>query len=337
MVSTKVKAYLGLVFVVFVWGVGPLFTASLLKVYSPSIYSAIGSLISATALLIISAGRLRELNSEYFRLAIPTGLFVALASLIQKIGLQYTTPAKYSFLENLSCITVPILLFILIKKKPKPLTVLSCLMCLVGSSVLTETELGGGIGRGELLCALAGIFYGVNIAVTGTYTKNLYAPMYVMIQLWVQTAVSLIAALGMNFIRINGEPMETIRISWRPEHIIGLAALVLVSSTLCWVVRTNAMKRVDAAAVAVLMPCSSVVTGIASVIAGIDTLSPNLVIGALIDFAAAVISGLSDARERTGKSGRVTAKGRTDAAEPSESRAEASSASEKVSLRNLKK
>ncbi len=37
------------------------------------------------------------------------------------------------------------------------------------------------LGKGEIHCALAGLLYGVNIAVTGVYAKDFYAPMYVMI------------------------------------------------------------------------------------------------------------------------------------------------------------
>ncbi len=299
--STKTKAYAGLLFVVLVWGVGPLFTSRLLDIYSPAVYSAIGGAISATALLLISLKRLRELSREYFKLAVPTGFFTAVASLLQKIGLQYTTPAKYSFLENLSCITVPALLFLLVKKKPRPTTVLACALCLAGSFLLTGMNIDVGIGKGDLLCALAGIFYGVNIAVTGTYTKKLYAPMYVMIQLWVQVLVSLTSAICMNFIRINGEAVEPIRISYKPEHLLAIASVVLVSSTLCWVVRTNAMKHVDATAVAILMPCSSIVTGIASVLVGMDRLTPSFVVGAVVSFAAAILSGLSDIKGKRRK------------------------------------
>ena len=42
------------------------------------------------------------------------------------------------------------------------------------------------------------------------------------------------------------------------------------------------------------MPCSAVVTGVLSVILGTDNLTLNLVLGASIGFAAAVLSGIAD-------------------------------------------
>ena len=112
----KYLAYLGLIFVILVWGVAPLITLRFYQYYSPTIRIAFGDAISILALLLISAKKLHLLDKTYLKVAIPTGFFMALANILQKIGLQYTTPSHYAFLENLSCIAVPALLYFLIKK-----------------------------------------------------------------------------------------------------------------------------------------------------------------------------------------------------------------------------
>ena len=124
-VNTKKRtiAYCGIIFVILMWGVSPVLTSGLLDFYSGGMYSFASSLVSSVALLVLCIPKLKLLDRSYFKVALPTGFFVGLASLLQKIGLQYTTPTQYAFLENLSCVVVPLLLFLFIRKKPGALTV----------------------------------------------------------------------------------------------------------------------------------------------------------------------------------------------------------------------
>jgi drug/metabolite transporter (DMT)-like permease len=290
-------AYVYLILVVFLWGIGPLFSKSLLEYFSPSMYSAIGCTISAISLLIICLPHLNKLNVKYFLTALPFGFFVGLASLLQKIGLLHTTPAKYSFLENLSCIAVPVLMFLFIRKKPSFLTILSSVTCLVGAFVLSGLNFKTGIsfGIGEILCALAGIIYGFNIAGTGCFAKELKASLYILIHMGVSLVVSVISMLVLNAITINGAPITPIYFSFKTLPVI--IALALISNVLCWIMRTNSLKKINTTTVAVIMPFSAVVASVFSIIVGTDVFSLSLLFGGLIIFASILLSSLADARE----------------------------------------
>lgn len=297
--NPKGISYLGLIFVVLIWGLSPLLTLYLYDYYSATFMIFVSDLLLIVIYMLISRKKLKFLNARYFKIGIFTGLFYSLANILQKIGLQYTTPAKYAFLENLSCITVPVLMYFFVKKKPSFMTIFSCMLCLVGVFVLNGVgSSGGGIGIGEILCALAGLFYGVNIAGTGAYAKELDAPLYLMVQSMVSAVMSLAFALVLNFIGTGSSSgvVEKIVFSFNPLHILFLVAVTLVVYALCWIIRTKSMKHVDATVVAIIMPFSAVVTGVASVLLGKDTLSLELVIGGLLVFAAIIISGLSDAK-----------------------------------------
>lgn len=165
--------------------------------------------------------------------------------------------------------------------------------------MLSGINLGGGVkfGKGEILCALAGLLYGVNIAATGTYAKKLDASIYVMIQTWVNVIVSFLVAIVLNSVKIDGNPIEGITFSWNMGDLLFLGGLAVVSSTLCWIIRTNAMKYVNASVVAVMMPFSSVITGVSSVISGKDILSAALVVGGTLVLASVFLSGFSDKNE----------------------------------------
>lgn len=300
--SQKKLSYIGLISVVFIWGIVPFITIYFYDYYSPTILVSFCAIVSALALLLTSIKNLKLLNKEYFKIAIPTGIFYSTANILQKIGLQYTTPTKYSFLENLSCVVVPILLFFFIKKKPSFFTITSSLLCLASAFILngmnfSKNSLSFGIG--EVLCALAGIFYGVNIAATGAFAKKLYAPLYIMLQMFVEAIFSFATAIALNYITLNGAPIEPIKFSFNIWILILRIVAVLIFSTLCWVIRTNSMKHVDATVCAVMMPFSSVVTTIISIIVGRDTLTSSLVIGVILGLAAIIMSGFGDRAKKS--------------------------------------
>ena len=292
--NKKTLAYLGLIFVIFLWGVSPLITLYFYKFYSPTVRVAFGTLTSGLAMLLVTGRRIKLLDRRYLRLAIPTGLCLGLADILQKIGLQYTTPTNYAFLENLSVVTVPLLLYFIVKKKPTPLTVISVVLCLASMLILTGvlTE-GGGFGKGDILCAVAGMLYGVNIAITGRYAKGVCVPLYLSIQLLTVSALGFLSTFVLSALEI-----EPCFFTFRLGTILLLVLVVLVSSTLGWLIRTAAMKEVDPTVVAVMMPFSSVVTVLVSVLSGTDTLTPSLVIGAALGLFAIVLSGLGEREKK---------------------------------------
>ena len=72
---------------------------------------------------------------------------------------------------------------------------------------------------------------------------------------------------------------------------------MLAISTFGWIVRTEALKYVNASVVAVIMPFSSVVTGIVAVLVGKDSFALPLLFGGLIILLASVLSSVADIRE----------------------------------------
>ena len=298
--NSTLFAYIGIISVVLIWGVIPTFKKALIGGhFSAAVYSAITTGAGAVALLLISIKDIKKINISYFKMAIPTGLFVGAAALFQAIAYKYdASPTKQAFLENLSCVVVPILLFVITKKKPSWLTLLACALCLASSFILGDIfSVGLSFGTADVLNALAGVFYGINIAITGIYAKKYHAPLYVMIQLFVQAIVSLAVAIAFNLISFGGEPMD--RLVFTPDIwlILGAIGIGVLTNAVCWTVRTVSMKYVSPSVVAVIMPFSAVVTGIVAVIIGMDTLSYTLVIGAVIGLIASLISSFADLME----------------------------------------
>ena len=279
--------YIGIVFVVLVWGLFPVITKNLFTIYTPSLWDSAGSLISVIAMLILSRKKLKQLSWDYIKVALPTGMFFSAACLTQKFGLTMTTPAMFAFLENTSCIIVPVLMLIFAKQRLTFAKLLSAALCLAGVFALCGGDVTLRFGPGELLCALAGVFYSVNIAGTGAFAKKLDTGLYLLIQFSMHCVMS----FSYSFLFV-----EERNFSFAPQHLGSLVAVVLISTVLCWLIRTTCLKKLDPSFVAVVMPFSSVVTGVISVLVGTDTLSVALVSGAILIFAAIMISGLADTK-----------------------------------------
>lgn len=296
--NIKTKSYLSLFFVVFVWGCSPIITLELYKYYSPSVRLLFSEFVLLIAYILMSKNHLKEFNIKYIKIGSLTGLFLAFANISQKIGLMYTTPAKYAFLENLTCISVPVLMYILVRKKPSFTTVLSSITCLASVIVLNGFSKGesSSWGIGEILCAVAGILYGFNIAFTSVYAKHMYPTLYLAVQSSVSVIVAMITTILFNEISLasTGLPIESIVFSFKVHHILFVITAALITSALCWTMRTNAMKHVDATAVAVIMPFSAVVTSVISIIMGNDSLNLNIVLGGILGIIAILLSSFND-------------------------------------------
>ncbi len=292
-----------LIFVILMWGSTPVVHKKMYAFYSPTVYSTLMALIAGIALLLLSIKKLHLIDKKLLSIAIPTGFINALAAFTQKIGLHYTTPTKCSFLDTLSCVAVPIMLLILTRKIPSIWKFVASILCLCGCFVLTGVSFTdfSAFGIGEILCATAGILYGVNIALTGLYAKDVYVPLHVTIHMGVQVVTGSIIATVLNFVTVDGVPIEKFKISFEPLPLLVMLFMGLIATALGWIIRINVLKKIDPTVVGVMMPMSSLVTGFVSVLSGSDVLSVRLVVGAILGVSASLVSNLAKDKRETAK------------------------------------
>ena len=292
----KVFSLLGLVVVVILWGVAPVTSKFLFDkgAYSPAILVAIRGLLSCVAMLLIIlfTGGFKRVNKKYW-ICIPAGLILGCAYLFQFIGLDSTTPAKNTFLESMSCIAVPITMFILTREKPTIPSILAALACIAGSFILCGngwdfTAMFKAPTVGDLLSCIGGIFFGIDIAFTKVFAKGKDSMVYVFFQLLILTAMSFAYAF----------PFEKgLAVSFDIVDLLQVAFLGIICTALCWVLRTSCIKSVSAVTCAVLMPMSAVVATVTSIVCRMESFSWNVVVGGLIITLAIVISGVFDAKQ----------------------------------------
>lgn len=282
--------YAMLVFVVLFWGVSSVFYTYIYRHYSASALGALLTFFSALVFILLSFKKRLRFDCRYVKIALPICLLNGIACLLQRIGLQYTTPASYAFLEHLSCVVVPIMMFAFLRKKPTFLQALAGILCLVGCFILSGLSVGGlSFGVGDALCATAGVLLGVVIAAIGAYTKELDITLFMTVHMVTYFFVSFCTALLLHFMTVDGVPMETLRFSFNPLILLPVILFGVVDIALCWMLRTEAIKHVDPTTVAIISPFSAVVTGLVSVLVGTDEPSANLLVGGILILAALLL------------------------------------------------
>ena len=296
MSKKKVLSLIGLIIVVILWGIAPVISKYLFNhgYYSPALLVAIRGLLSVVVMLIfiLCTHGFKDVDKSYW-VCIPAGFILGIAYLLQFIGLETTTPAKNTFLESLSCIAVPICMFILIREKPSLANILAVIGVIIGSFVLC----GNGLDFtsmfteptiGDILSSIGGIFFGIDIAFTKVFAKNKNPWVFVFFQLIVLTILSSAYAL----------PFEkNLAMSWKFTNILIILVLGILCTAVCWVLRTVSIRNVSAVTCAVLMPMSAVIAAATSMMFRVEQFSWNVVIGGIIILSAIIISGIYDVKK----------------------------------------
>ncbi len=299
MKKKKTIAFITLLIVVTLWGIAPVISKTIFEsdVYSPGILIAMRGLFSIIAMAIVINKGFKKVNKSYL-ICIPAGIILAAAYIFQFVGLKYTVPSKNAFLENISCITIPIFMFIFIREKPTWYSIVSGLICVVGSLFLVGNGFNfleffkSGNLLGDGLSAIGGLFFGLDIAFTKVFCKDKDPLLYVFFQLVILTVV----ATGYSFI-FEANVFKEFAFSFAFLDILQVIFLGVVCTALCWVARAWAMKSIDAVTVSLLVPLSAVIASALSICLKIEEFTWNLLIGGIIILLSIAVSAIFDYRK----------------------------------------
>ena len=299
MKKTKIIAFLVLIAVVVLWGIAPVASKAIFtsNIYSHGILIAMRGLFAIIAMAILINKRFKKVNKSYL-ICIPAGIILAAAYIFQFAGLEYTDASKNTFLENVSCVTIPLFMFIFVKEKPTVSCIVSAIICVIGSLILV----GNGLDfsdffkitspLGDGLSAIGGLFFGLDIAFTKVFCKDKDPLLYVFFQLVVMTVI----AFAYSFI-FEVNVFDNFAFSFDFINILQVIFLGVVCTAACWAARAWAIKYVEAITVSLLVPLSAVVCTVLAIASGMEDFNWNLLIGGLVILLSIVVSAIFDYRK----------------------------------------
>ena len=292
----KIISFLVLVAVVALWGVAPVVSKTAFDSFSPGILIALRGAFAIVVMAIIINKNFKKINKSYL-ICIPAGIFLALAYIFQFVGLKYTVPSKNTFLENISCITIPLFMFIFIREKPTWNSIVSAILCVIGSLILVGNGFDfmsffkSGSLKGDGLSAIGGLFFGLDIAFTKVFCKDKDPLIYVFLQICVMTVISFAYA----FI-FEGQVFGVLAYAFDIRSVLMVAFLGIICTAVCWVSRAWAMRYVDAMTVSLLVPLSAVVATCLSIAYNMEEFNLNLLIGGVVIMVSIAVSAIFDYR-----------------------------------------
>ena len=134
----------------------------------PIPFLAIRFLLGALALWPLA--RRRPSTPHERRDGAVAGVALLIGYVLQTVGLQYTGSATSAFITYMLVVFVPLLGFVLLGRRPHPVTLAGIAVAVVGLVLLTDPGGGGasgGFGRGELLTLGCAVAFAAHVVILG--------------------------------------------------------------------------------------------------------------------------------------------------------------------------
>lgn len=187
-------AELGLMLATIFWGSAFAVMKTATESMAPACIIAIRYGIGALPLLAVFSKRLKKWDRPCLFGGLLLGALNFAGMELQTVGLQYTTAGKNAFLTSAYCVAVPFLYWIVRRKKPEAVNLISALLCVVGIGLLS---LQGSltVGFGDLLSLLCGLAFAAQIVAVSILTEK-HDPILLLV--W-QTVFTMVFALPFAF------------------------------------------------------------------------------------------------------------------------------------------
>lgn len=206
------------------------------------------------------------------------GIFLCFASMLQQIGVSYTSVGKAGFITSLYIIIVPILGIFIKKKVPFNIWV-SVAIAVVGMYLLCMTE-GLSIGKGDFFVFLCAIGFSFHILVIDYFSPKADGVLISCIQFFTAGIISGIFTL----IFEKPEWSDILR-AWAPVLYAGV-----MSCGVGYTLQVVAQKDIEPAIASLIMSLESVFSLIAGWIILGEVLSPKEQFGCVLVFAAIILA-----------------------------------------------
>lgn len=183
----------GMLLTAAIWGFAFVVVKDTVDVIPPVYMMALRFTIAAVGLGVILMRRLSAVTGSMLVQGGLIGVCLFVAYLLQTIGIQYTSAGKNAFLTTVYVILVPLILWIWHRRFPGAHIILASLVALLGIALLTLQD-DFGMGRGDVLTLLCGIFFALQIVLIARFTATQDPALLAMLQLAVAAILSWLVA-----------------------------------------------------------------------------------------------------------------------------------------------
>ncbi|PID14712.1 EamA family transporter [Sporosarcina sp. P34] len=270
---------IGLTITAIIWGSGFVMSALALEYYTPYQILAVRFVIGALLLSIVFHKRLLRMGKSVLWKGALLGVLLYGAFALQTVGLQFTTPSKNAFLTGVNVVMVPLIAFILYKRKLDTFEWFGAVLALIGVAVLS-LQWSTAINIGDVLTLGCAVMFAFHILYTARFVRTEDAILLTLLQMVVAAVISSVTVIAMG---------ET-SFSMEPKGVSSVLYLAVFSTTLAFLMQTIGQKHVSETKAAIILSTESVWGMIFSVALAYELLTFRMFLGALIIFIAILLS-----------------------------------------------
>ncbi len=221
-------------------------------------------------------------KKQFIYLSFSIGIFLFFGTALQQVALLYTDVANAAFFTIFYVPMVPLIVFIIFKKKVHWSVWPSVMFCVIGGYLLTNFY-DASIRKGDLLVVIGALFWSLHIIFIGELVNKFDLPVTVGL---VQTSVVSILSILIGFY------FETFTIEKILMEKYEILYAGILSGGFAFVLQIYAQKNISPAPAAIIYSLEGVFATIAAWILLSQILNFNNILGCLFILAGVLISQL---------------------------------------------
>ena len=229
--------------------------------------------------------------NEFYKLIIPVGIFLFLATAFQQVSLLYTDVANSAFFTIFYVPMVPIIVYFLFSEKLHWSIWPSALACVIGGYFLSDIS-DANIRFGDGLVIIGALFWALHIIYIGKIIDQFDLPFFIaMLQNLVVATLSFLLVIIFEEIDFSKIKLETIEILYAG----------ILSGGAAFALQLFGQRNISAAPAAIVMSLEGVVAAIAAWIILYQILDLNNIIGCTLILGGILLSQLAPIYEKNYK------------------------------------
>ena len=226
--------------------------------------------------------QIKNNTNQFLKLIVPVGIFLFLGCIFQQVSLLYTDVANAAFFTIFYVPMVPIIVFLLFKKKVHWSVWPSVILCVMGGYLLTNFY-DASVRMGDLLVVAGAIFWSLHIIFIGELIHDFDLPVTIgLIQTFIVSSLSFLIGISYEDFVIENILNEKFEI---------LYAGVL-SGGFAFVLQIYAQKNINPAPAAIIFSLEGVFATIAAWFILNQILNINNILGCIFILAGVLLSQL---------------------------------------------
>lgn len=281
------KQYIGdgmLLITAIIWGSGFVVTAIALE-YLTAYQVMAGRFVLATVILTVLFGsKFKRFTKSVIWKGAILGTILYIAFALQTVGLEYTTPSKNAFLTAVNVVIVPVIAYLIYKRRIDRYEMLGSVLALIGIGFLS---LQGSmtINIGDALSLACAVAFAVDIFYTNLFVQKEDAISLTIVQFLTAALISVVTVI------IEGD----IPAVMEKEAIYSILYLAVFSTTIAYLFQNIAHQYTTATKAAIILSLESFFGMILSVLFLQEILTVRMVIGAVLIMMAILIAEIKPA------------------------------------------